>query len=169
MHPVEAPPLTATPAAGPAPLSYQVYSPQELDARRRAPTRVDMGELASKPSLALRVCMVLLGVCLVFGTAALVIAGTSDDPPAARAITSSLPPGFPAAPALTATVAAEIANVPVVATAAPADTVALELGPEPSAHAVKAKPAPRTPSSAASSKAVAPPPNPYEAAPAPKK
>ncbi|WP_146654509.1 hypothetical protein [Labilithrix luteola] len=158
VHPVESTP------AGPPPLSYQVYSPEELDVRRRAPTRLAVGELASKPSLALRVCMVLLGVCVVFGTAALVIAGTSDDPPSLRTTTSSLPPGFPPAPALTSAVTA-LANVPLVAPAAPADSVAIELGAEPAAPAVKAKPSPRATTSVPSSKTVAPPPNPYEGAP----
>lgn len=99
------PPLPPPLVRGPAPaeeLSYQVYSAREASVRPRPMTRTDAPPPRPRPSIAAIVCMVLAGICLVFGTAALVILGTTDDAPTPKAAATDLPAGFPPAPALDA-------------------------------------------------------------------
>ncbi|HSO40469.1 MAG TPA: hypothetical protein VLT33_48415, partial [Labilithrix sp.] len=66
---------TRSPDDGRAPLTYQVFNPSAPAlARPSAPSRVSYPEeRSSSASVGLRVCLVLLGVCVVVGTAGAII------------------------------------------------------------------------------------------------
>jgi hypothetical protein len=78
--PADDPPLTG-------PLSYQVYSSDSPPATRSSLSPgafSDMSSAGARPhrrtSVGALVCLVLVGVCVVVGTAILVVMGTADEP-----------------------------------------------------------------------------------------
>lgn len=147
-------------------LTYQVYAPDALPSQRSMPSLASASFQVApqKPSVALRVCLVLVGVCVVVGTAALIIAGSSDDSPraakaegaaaSASALALVSPSSAPVAPAAVEPPAASTA-VSVAVAAPPPDPPAAPLKPT---KGTKAKAAG---SSAAGLRGVALPPNPF--------
>lgn len=75
----------------PAALTYQVYNPASSPTGRApALSRVSFPEPGvPKASVGLQVCLVLLGVCVVVGTAGAIILSGADDPP--KAATANAP------------------------------------------------------------------------------
>lgn len=75
-------------------LSFQVYSPGEAQAPR--PTARSSASDAKIPapgmSLGLRVCLFLVGLCVVVGTASAIVAVSTDDPPPKPAATTPANP-----------------------------------------------------------------------------
>ena len=157
---------------GPAPpdLSYQVYKPGTPV--RPSAKSLEAIEVPPKTSVALRVCLVLLGLCVVFGTAAAVIAVSSDDAPKVVA-----PPAASIAPPVVSTTAPIIEPPPPEPVPTPIVTVSEpEPAPEPppaGGGTTTSKPKPKasttTPPPPASLKNIAPPPNPYGAPPGSRK
>jgi len=163
-----------------SPLTYQVYAADAAPSQRAmAPSQVSFSDvLRPKPSLGKRVGFALVGVCVVVGTAILIIAGTADDPPRtalpsasanASSVAGSAGTATPATAATTAVAVPPAEPPPVTTTAADAPattpTTAKSAAPKPKASAAigtatAPKPAP-------SLKGVALPPNPFGGAPAP--
>jgi len=152
-------------------LTYQVYAPDALPSHRSMPSLASASFpiAAPKPSIALRVCLVLVGVCVVVGTAALIIVGASDDSPsaskastAAAASAAASPTSSPSASASSAVSAAPDPAPPVIAAVAPTppDPPVAPVKPAASAKGAKAKAAG---SSAPGLRGVALPPNPFGA------
>ena len=94
MPPLQRPPLPSHPSLAetrspsdeqPAALTYQVFNPASSPTGREpALSRVSFPEPGvPKASVGLRVCLVLLGVCVVVGTAGAIILSGADDPPKA--------------------------------------------------------------------------------------
>ncbi len=143
-------------------LTYQVYAPDALPSQRSMPSLASASFQVApqKPSVALRVCLVLVGVCFVVGTAALIIAGSSDDSPrAAKA------EGAAASASALALVSPSSAPVAPAAVEPPAGSVAVA-APPPDPPAAPVKPTKGTKAKAAGSSAaglrgVALPPNPF--------
>ncbi len=144
-------------APPPPDLSYQVYTPG-TSARPSAKSLAEI-DVVPKTSLALRVVLVLLGLCVVFGTAAAVIAVSSDDAPKPAAPAASTaavaPPPVVSTPAPIVEPPPAASPPPVVAADPPAD-------PTPTGTPTpKPKPTGSNPPPPASLKNIAPPPNPY--------
>ena len=143
-------------------LTYQVYAPDALPSQRPMMSSLASGSFqapVATPSIALRVCLVLVGVCFVVGTAALIIAGASDDSPhASKAAASAEASSLPSASVASALSAAPEPEPPVVAAVAPSP-------PDPPPAPVPAKPAKAKAKAAGSSapglRTVALPPNPF--------
>jgi hypothetical protein len=121
------------PPAGP--LTYQVYSGDVVPSLRSAPSHGSFSDVSGvtarrKPGMSLgaRVCLALVAVCVVVGTASLVVLGTADDSRAkATEAPTARPPAEPApaepAPVVLATAEAaapEPAPPPVASVSAPA-------------------------------------------------
>ncbi|HSO33804.1 MAG TPA: hypothetical protein VLT33_14830, partial [Labilithrix sp.] len=148
---------TRAPDDGRAPLTYQVFNPSSAPALARpsAPSRVSDPEERSSTSVGLRVCLVLLGVCVVVGTAGAIILSGTDDPPHAAsapptatvsaAPAPSPPPPAPAPPPVV------IGDPPAPAPAAPAATTSAK-------PAASAKP---KPAGSAALEGAKIPPNPF--------
>jgi hypothetical protein len=145
------------------------------------PSRVSMAELKGPGmSVGARICLVLVGVCVVVGTAVIVVIGSSDDPREATsastsanvgASTNANPSANPSASAGASASASEVASaVPVVAAVpeAPAPVPAPADPVTPSRPvAVKNAGAKPKPASSAPLKGVALPPNPFGGSQAP--
>jgi hypothetical protein len=113
------------------PLTYQVYTAESLPSPRTSRSsmmvsRTSFPEIATKPSIALRVGLGLAAVITVIGTILLIVVGASEDPKtataaakAAEAASASL---ASAAPAMIASApSAPVAEPPFVAAPAPSD------------------------------------------------
>jgi len=174
---------------GASALTFQVYEPDALPGPRpAAQRRASVAAIeTTKPSVAVRACLFLLGLCVVVGTASAVVAVTSDDAPrpaAARAnpvllTTASVPvaapetdPASPVAPPsspidVTGALPTSAMLAPFAApNAAPPATTASTPATSPTTKPKKLAPP-------AAVRQAAPPPNPYggaaAAAPRPKK
>lgn len=139
------------------PLTYQVYTPQDL----ARPISLSRGEISvpKGTSLGLKICMLLLGVCVVFGTAAAIIAVSSDDAPAPKPATRAASTAS-AAPVETAPPVVPVSTVvtpPPMASTAPAEPPPAASAPSSTSTTKK----PRSGAAPSALKGVTPPPNPY--------
>ena len=148
-------------------LTYQVYAPDALPSQRSMPSLASASFQVApqKPSVALRVCLVLVGVCVVVGTAALIIAGSSDDSPRAAKAEGAAASASASALALVSPSSPSSAPVAPAAVEPPAGSVAVA-APPPDPPAAPVKPTKGTKAKAAGSSAaglrgVALPPNPF--------
>ena|GEM_PF-5607014 len=136
-------------------LSYEVYAPGDA-IRRQSPT-VRGNVVGQRPSLALRVVLVLLGVCVVFAVAAAVIVVNAEDTkPKAH-----VPEGFPPAPLPSSSVDLALSPVPTFdlpPDPPPESTADLAL-PPPKPKTGSPRPVATSPPRAGNPHA--PPPNPY--------
>jgi hypothetical protein len=156
------------------PLTYQVFTANDLAGPRSGPRSGDP-LTAGKTSIGLRVCLMLVGLCVVFGTAAAVIAVSTEDAPKPSLLKMQGAQTPSAAPAPTPTPSVKTIGDPPTAESA----AAVELPPSaPNPPSPASPPAKSTKSSAKASgepaakptatvdappslKGMAPPPNPY--------
>ena len=141
----------------PVPLTYQVYDPAAQTGRPPAMSRMSLPEATpAKGGLGLRIGLVVLGICLVAGTAGAVILSGADDPP--KTATSS-------APSASVSVAISAAPLPVVAPpVAPPVVIGDPPPPAPPIATAGAKPAASgkpKPAGSGALKAAKIPPNPF--------
>ncbi len=141
----------------PVPLTYQVYNPASSPTGRPpALSRMSMPEASPpKGSLGLRVGLVVLGICVVAGTAGAVILSGSDDPPK-----SARPP----TPSASVAVAISAAPLPAVPPPVAPPVVIGDPTPVPPTATAAAKPAASgktKPAGGAALKGAKIPPNPF--------
>ena len=118
-HPTHASANAIPKDGGSGPLTYQVYNPSASPAARSMSRASYPPEKSSKASLGLRVCLVLLGVCFVVGTASAIVIGAADDAPRAAKPASTATSAATSAPAAETPPQAPIAaEDPGLATAA---------------------------------------------------
>jgi len=129
--------------SGPLPgepvLSYQVYAPDSYRPPRRSVADVPRRTLGST-ALGLRVCLFLVGLCCVVGTAAAIIAVSTDDIPKAKGPVAA---GRPVLVSTGSAPLAPTADPPPAAAAAAPVAAAASPGADPHAGAAEsASPAP---------------------------
>lgn len=153
-------------------LSFQVYEPGVAPPRTTVRPTAEAVP-ASKMSLGVRVCLFLVGLCVVVGTASAIVAVSTDDPPSkAPAVTGpaahpppvlvstgTLPLTDPNAPPI---VAAPAVAPSIVIDPAPTGTPTPTVGATPASAKKPVAPTPAPKGSAPPQvRGAAPPPNPY--------
>lgn len=172
-------------------LSFQVYSPGDSPPRPTSRSVSDAKIPAPGMSLGVRVCLFLVGLCVVVGTASAIVAVSTDDPapkpatsttpanpPPVLVSTGSLPLNDPNAPPVTAPAGSIVIDPPPPASGTPTPTVAAGAGAAVGVSGKKPIGGPPTTAPKSSAppqvRGAAPPPNPYagggaKPAPAPPK
>lgn len=171
--PMSMPPPRANAVAEDPALSFQVYSPDELRDARPLARSPSTPRLASKMSLGAKICIFLVGLCIVVGTASAIIAVSTDDAPKKTSkpgpvlvSTGTVPIAEPAPPPSSAPAAAASSIVidpdpsPAAASAGAGGTTSTTSTAAPAAASAKKGGKPGAPPAV---KGVAPPPNPYAA------